>query len=140
MAIRYITAIVLGSLLLVNACTNSQSRVLETSQSAVQLRSFQAKQFDTKDKEFMMRSVMATLQDLGFVIDDANMLIGTVSATKLDGYALRMTVSIRPAAEKTVVRASANYNDQPVEDPVPYQRFYESLQKATFLEANDVIG
>lgn len=123
------------------ACVaDSRSRVLETSQSAVQLRSFQARQFETADGEMMMRAIMATLQDLGFVIDDANMLVGTVSATKLDGYALRMTVSSRRSQDFTVVRASANFNDQSVEDPLPYQRFFESLEKATFLEANDVVG
>lgn len=122
------------------ACNDSRSRVLESSQSAVQLRAFQARQFETTDKEEMIRSVMATLQDLGFVIDDANLQIGTVSATKLDGYALRMTVSVRPVEQKTVVRASANYNEVAVEDPIPYQNFFESLEKAVFLQANEVIG
>lgn len=131
---------VLISLVSLPACSDSRSRVLESSQSAVQLRAYQARQFDSTDKEEMIRSVMATLQDLGFVIDDANLQIGTVSATKLDGYALRMTVSVRPAAQRTVVRASANYNEQAVEDPIPYQNFFESLEKAVFLEANEVAG
>lgn len=122
------------------ACNDSRSRVLETTQSAVQLRAFQARQFDTSDKEMMVRAAMATLQDLGFVIDEANMLVGTVSATKLDGYALRMTISVRSLQDTSVVRASANFNDQAVEDPIPYQRFFESLEKAVFLEANEVVG
>lgn len=129
-----------SALIVLGACNDSRSRVLETSQSAVQLRSFQARQFDTADKEMMVRAVMATLQDLGFVIDDANMLVGTVSATKLDGYALRMTISVRSLPDQSVVRASANFNDKAVEDPIPYQRFFESLEKAVFLEANEVVG
>ena len=39
----------------------------------------------------MLRTVIAILQELGFVLDKANAILGTVSATKLKGYALRIT-------------------------------------------------
>jgi hypothetical protein len=44
----------------------------------------------------MLRTVIATMQDLSFVIDKADAGLGTVSGTKLDGYQLRMTVTVRP--------------------------------------------
>jgi hypothetical protein len=85
--------------------------------------------------------VIATLQDLGFVIDKADSLLGTVSATKLDSYALKMTVSVRPrGGTQLLVRANAQYNIKAVEDPQPYQQFFEALQKAMFLTAHEVDG
>jgi predicted RNA-binding protein with EMAP domain len=82
---------------------------------------------------------MATLQDLGFVIDQADAALGTVTATKLNRYALRMTVSIRPRGEtQTLVRANCQYEDKPVVEPLPYQRFFTSLEKGMFLAAHQV--
>ncbi|HYD32556.1 MAG TPA: hypothetical protein VEB64_17065 [Azospirillaceae bacterium] len=87
----------------------------------------------------MLRTVIATLQDLGFVVDNADATLGTVSGTKLDGYALRMTVSLRPRGQaQTVVRANAQYNIVAVEDPQPYQQFFAALEKALFLTAQQV--
>jgi hypothetical protein len=80
---------------------------------------------------------MATLQDLGFVLDKADATLGTVSATKLSSYALRMTVTVRPRGEtQLLVRANAQYNVKPVTDPEPYQQFFASLGKAMFLTAH----
>jgi hypothetical protein len=86
-----------------------------------------------------MRTVIATLQDLSFVVDKADTELGSISATKLDGYALRMTVSIRPHSDKRViVRANAQFNITPVTDPKPYQDFFVALEKAMFLTAQQV--
>lgn len=132
-------AIPLMSLVLMSCQNSSGNQALATSASAVQLRSFQSRAFDTNDKAKTQRTVIATLQDLGFVVDNADAVLGTVSGTKLDGYALRMTVSLRPRGEnQIVVRASAQYNVTPVEDPAPYQQFFAALEKAMFLTANQV--
>lgn len=120
---------------------NSRDQVLQSSASAVQLRSFQARTFDTADRTQTLRTVIATLQDLGFVVDKADATLGSVSATKLDGYALRMTVTTRPlGADQTIVRANAEYNAEAIEDPAPYQRFFDSLEQAMFLTAHQVEG
>jgi len=140
MKIKRETFAVLCSLVLVMGCqTNSRDQVLATSASAVQLRSFQSRAFETTDRDKMLRTVIATLQDLGFVVDNADATLGTVSGTKLDGYALRMTVSLRPRGQaQTVVRANAQYNIVAVEDPQPYQQFFAALEKALFLTAQQV--
>jgi hypothetical protein len=79
------------------------------------------------------------MQDLGFVIDKADETLGTISGTKLDGYALRLTVSVRSKGEsQLVVRANAQYNITAVEDPIPYQNFFTSLEKAMFLTAHAI--
>jgi hypothetical protein len=82
--------------------------------------------------------VIATLQDLGFVIDRADATLGSVSATKLDSNLLKITVSVRPRANQMLVRANAQYNLTPVEDPKPYQDFFTSLSKSLFLQAQNV--
>src|SRR3972149_3079484 len=123
--------------LLIMGCATTQERLLDSDTSQVQLRSIQTRAFDTTDKEKTLRTVMATLQDLGFVIDKADSVLGTVSATKLNYYSLRMTVTVRPRGEtQMLVRANAQYNVTPVTDPEPYQQFFTSLEKAMFLTAH----
>lgn len=132
-----------ASATLLTGCQTMKERVLDSSadgQTSVELRSIQTRAFDTTDKPKTMRSTIATLQDLGFVIDKADLDLGSVSATKLSGYALRMTVSVRPGSsgKNMIVRANAQYNNMPVTDPKPYQDFFVSLQKSMFLTANNV--
>jgi len=119
--------------------TTSMNQVMETSESQVAIRQIQTRAFDTTNHSKTLRTIIATLQDLGFVIDKADNDLGTVSGTKLNGYSLRMTVTVRPRGKKqTIVRANATYNVTPVEDPQPYQQFFTALQKAMFLTAHEV--
>ena len=117
---------------------NPPQRILE-GESQVQLRSIQTRSFETTEKQQTLRTVIATLQDLGFVIDKADADLGAVSATKLDGYELRMTVTVRPRDEtQLLVRASAQYQMKPIEDPEPYQDFFTALEKSMFLASHAV--
>jgi hypothetical protein len=142
-------SILVISILLLTACETTSSRLLDSSvgKSAVELRSIQGRAFDTKDQNKTLRTIIATLQDLSFVIDKADMELGTVSATKLDssnqgfgntGYMLRMTVSARPVGNRTLIRANAQFNITPVVEPKPYQDFFVALEKAMFLTAHQV--
>lgn len=122
-------------------CEESQSKALAVSESQVKLRSMQSRIFDTSDKIKTLRTAMATLQDLGFVIDKADDVLGSVSATKLDRYAVRITINVRPNGEtQMLVRANAQYNLKAIEDPEPYQQFFAAFEKAMFLTANDISG
>jgi hypothetical protein len=122
-----------------SSCAPSTRQILATSESQVKLRAIQTRAFDTTDKTQMLRSVIATLQDLGFVVDKADENLGVVSGTKLAGYVLRMTVTVRPYGEKQMhVRATAQYGIRFVEDPEPYQQFFDALSKAVFLTAHQV--
>lgn len=135
---RQIVLILIVISLFLVGCATTQQHLLDSDASQVQLRSIQTRAFDTTDKEKTLRTVMVTLQDLGFVIDKADSTLGTVSATKLrQQYALRVTVTVRPRGEtQLLVRANAQYNVQPVTDPEPYQQFFKSLEKAMFLTAH----
>ncbi len=126
---------------------STHDRLLDMDTSQVQLRSIQSRAFDTTDKERTMRAVIATLQDLGFMLDRADYTLGVVTASKgrADIYqlqapaTLRITVTVRPRGERQLlVRASAEYQRSPVTDPKPYQNFFNSLEKAMFLEAHQV--
>ncbi len=119
--------------------TNSKDQVLQVSSSQLALRSIQTRAFDTNNRQLLLRSIIATLQDLSFVIDKADATLGSVSATKLNGYQLRMTVTVRPRGEtQSLVRANAQYNLVAVEDPEPYQQFFTALEKSLFLTAHNV--
>lgn len=116
-----------------------KEQVLDSgSESQLQKRSYQTRAFDTTDKQKVLRATIATLQDLGFVIDRADATLGSISATKLDVYLLKITVSVRPRGDQMIVRANAQYNITPVEDPKPYQDFFNSLSKSLFLQAQQV--
>ncbi len=132
--------IVMSAILMLTGCqTDSKQQILAVTKSQVELRSFQTRAFDTTDKEKTLRTVMATLQDLSFVLDKADAVLGTVSGTKLDGYQLRITVTVRPRGEtQMLVRANAQYNIIAVEDPEPYQQFFVALERAMFLTAHEV--
>lgn len=120
-------------------CANSTASALDSGTNQVQMRQMQSRAFDTVDKARTMRTVIAVLQDLGFVIDKADLELGTVTATKLDGYALRMSVSVRPRnATQLLVRANAQYQEQAVDDAATYQAFFNSLAKGMFLSAQNV--
>jgi hypothetical protein len=120
-------------------CALSTDQVMQADQSAVQLRSYQERAFDTSDKEQTLRSVIATLQDLHFVLDKADLDLGIVSATKLSGYQLRVTVTVRPrGSTQMLVRINAQRGEVAVEDPKPYQDFFTALEKAMFLTAHEV--
>ena len=127
------------SALLLASCISTQGRLLDSQTSQLQLRSIQERAFETSDRERTLRAVMATLQDLGFILDAADYGLGTVSGTRWDRVPMRITVSVRPRGETQMfVRANCQIERKPVQDPVPYQRFFAALSKSLFLEAQEV--
>lgn len=136
---KHLAVALLLSLSLLGGCVaNAQKGVLDSNgESMLKLRQIQTRYFDTSNKKKTVEAVIATLQDLGFVLDKASLELGSVTATKLAGYRLRMTVNVMPrGAEQMTVRASAQYNIVPIEDPTPYQHFFDALAKSLFLQAH----
>ncbi len=105
----------------------------------LETRQIQTRQYDTLDKQMTLRSVIATLQDLGFTIDQADLELGTVTATRLHKYTMRMTVTVVEKGEKQMsVRANARIGEKSVTDAATYQDFFVVLDKAMFLTLNQV--
>lgn len=125
-------------LLMLSACASNNAAITDGG-SQLQVRQIQTREYDTLDKRDTLRSIIATLQDLGFVIDKADHELATVSATKLQDYQIRMTVTVRERdGERLAVRANARFNEQPIEDAHAYQDFFAVLDKAMFLTLHKV--
>lgn len=132
------------ALLLAGCATDPSREVLSGADNALKMRTAQTRAFETSDKNRVLRGVVATLQDLGFMVTAADATLGTVTARKFTvesgvPYDLRVTVSVRPRdADRMLVRANAEFNSKPVEDPHAYQRFFAALGKTLFLAEKEV--
>ena len=133
-----IRSLILASVLVVAGCA-APTGVITAGGSQVELRQIQSRNYDTSDRRGTLRSIIATLQDLGFVIDKADYELATISATKVQNYQIRMTVTVRQReGGRLTVRANARFNENPIEDPNAYQDFFISLDKAMFLTLHKV--
>ena len=116
---------------------NSRQQVLLTANSQAAQRAISTRYFDTGDQPAVFQGVLAALQDLGFVVDRADTALGTVSATRFGGA--RFTVTTRKGAgERTIVRASGQVNQTELTEPAAFQQFFEGLEQALFLQANEI--
>ncbi len=139
MNIRKLTILLLVVGIPTSGCASAPQQAIFESQSSVQQRSYQSRAFETTDTTQTLRTLIATMQDLGFVIDKADATLGSVSATKLDDYELRVTATVRRRGEtQTLVRVNAAWRDGAVTNPVMYQDFFVALEKAMFLTAQQV--
>jgi len=136
----YVIAVILIGIICSGCGTASRKQLLVASESQVQLRSIQTRAFDTSDKQKMLRTIISTLQDLDFVIDRADLTLGSVTGSKFSAnYVLKMSVTVRPRGNnQLLVRTNAQYGLQAIEDPKPYQDFFDALGKAMFLTAQQV--
>lgn len=112
--------------------------LLAPTEAQMKIRSAQTRTFDVKDRQVAMRSVIAALQDLGFIIERANDALGLVSAARFaePNYydVLGVTVTVRPQTDgRVMIRANAIYNNKPIEDPKVYQNFFATLERSLFV-------
>ena len=137
---------VLVMLLLLAGCAAPIASVTAGGNQA-ELRQMQTREYQQLDRRSAMRSVIATLQDLGFVIDRAEYELGLMTATRYEErtgpragqHIVRVTVTVTERAEQRLtVRANARYGETAIEDPEAYQDFFAALDKSLFLTANRV--
>lgn len=71
-------------LLAVTGCTivNHPNRNAQQQQTQLQTRQYQQREFDTNDVKLIMKAVLNTLQDDGFIVKNAVVDLGLLSATK----------------------------------------------------------
>ncbi|MGB5347712.1 MAG: hypothetical protein WBN23_16210 [Woeseia sp.] len=131
-------AILTFAILGLSSCVSSNDAITGSG-SQLQQRQIQTREYNTLDKRGALRSVLAALQDLGFVIDKADYELATITATKLRDYKIRMTVTVRErSAERIAVRANASLNEKQIDDPRAYQDFFAVLDKSMFLTLHKV--
>jgi hypothetical protein len=138
---KFSLPVLIVCVLILSACATTRTqRVLDMGdESQLQKRSYQSRIFDTNDKARTLRTVISTLQDLGFLIERADLELGSVSGSKTanEWVQAKITVSVRKkGTDRMLVRANAQYFIGPIDDPKQYQNFFSSLEKALFLTAH----
>lgn len=102
-------------------------------------RNMQTRAFDTTDEKKTLRAVIATLQDLDFVVTKADEVLGTITAMRIDRYPLKTTITVRPRGETQVeVRLNMYYHRSPVRKRLVYLDFFTSLANTISLTAHPV--
>lgn len=130
--------LLLGLLALAGCATTTPTNIAGGG-TQLETRQIQTREYDTLDKAMTLRSVIASLQDLGFTIDQADAELGTVTATRLDQYTMRMTVTVvQKEGERISVRANSRIGENAVMDAPTYQDFFVVLDKAMFLTLHKV--
>jgi len=137
---------VFGSLLIVFFCLllygcqtpETPQDLLVPNEAQLKLRNVQTRMFDVKDRNLAIRAVIASLQDLGFIIERANDPLGLVTAARFaePNYydVVTVTVTVRQhSTERLAIRANAIYNNKPIEDPKFYQNFFAALERSLFV-------
>jgi hypothetical protein len=76
------TSILLAAIALLTSCTIINQDRRPTPKSQTQVREIQTREFDTNNVNLVMKAVLNTLQDEGFVVKNAVMEIGLITAVK----------------------------------------------------------
>ena len=127
-------------------CVAEPSVSLEMEESAVEVRSYQSRDFEGVDVVTVMQALVGTLQDLGFVIKMGDARLGLVSASRFEAGGagalsgeLLLTATVRDAGQGVInVRVNARLGIRPIVDPEPYRDFFAAVTQAVFLEQGEV--
>ena len=119
-------------------CQTLSQQATDGGGSQLQVRQFQTKKFEGLTKTQALRASIATLQDLEFVVDKADFVLGSVTATKLTYGVIKISVIVRKTKSGVTLRANARQGRNPLSDPKVYQNFFTALDKSVFLVKNKV--
>lgn len=78
--VRYLFILAL-TCTLVYGCA-SATGVTEVPKTQLEIREYQTREYDTKDVKMVMKSLLNVLQDDGFIVKNASVDLGLISATK----------------------------------------------------------
>ena len=124
---RYLATILLVSF--ISGCASQIDPAL-VKQRELQVQRMQTRIFDTNNRSGLVRGVIAAMQDLSFVIDNADAQEGIIAAKKYGDYLIEMTVTVQPISNRQIlVHGIAQYKLKTIEDPFLYEQFFSSLQE-----------
>jgi len=134
---RYIELLLFLTVILQACVAGPPKELLTLTEAQMKIRSFQTRAFDINDQNKVLRGVVASLQDLGFIVERSNGPMGLVTAGKFGpkgrGF-VELTVTVRPKGEQqTEVRLNAIFNTKPIEDPKIYQNFFTVVERSLFV-------
>ena len=180
---RFSKLLVLFLCLGIIGCASVPKGFLKPSETSLEKKQLQMRQYETKDEEKIISSVAGVLQDLGFNLDNSETKLGFIAASKkadatsggqmagaifLDmlsalggghgnatancdkSQVVKASVITRLSLDggKITVRVTFqrivwNMSNQiskveSINDPEIYQKFYDGLSKAIFLEAQKI--
>lgn len=119
-------------------CQTLSERATGGGGTQLQLRQIQTRNFDSLTKTQALRASIATLQDLQFVIDKADYVLGSVTGTKVSHGVIKMSIIVRGKKSGVTIRANARQGKNPLAQPEVYQNFFTALDKSIFLVKNKV--
>lgn len=147
----------LGCLLL-SSCQTPGTAIdaLSAPQGSVQKRQIESRALKVSTDAALIQTIVATLQDFGFKIDESNAVVGLVSGSKSQSggafYGVKADVRVTITASKVQngssrVRANFQkiipshdprlYRSEPISDANLYQKFFSSLEQSLFLIRNE---
>jgi hypothetical protein len=87
-----------------------------------------SRQLAAADLARAQRLAIAALQDLGLALESADAARGTLVASRLDAYPLRLAITLAPATDGTLTATVvADYAGRPLADPRPAEAFLAAL-------------
>lgn len=129
---------------------------LSVSHGSVEKRQTESRPVEVSTDKVLIQTVVATLQDFGFKIDESSESVGLVSGSKSQqsgGFSglnadVRVTVTVsRVRNNSSNVRANFQkilpshdprlYRTEPISDSNLYQKFFNSLEQSLFLARNE---
>lgn len=79
---KAITLSILSLLMLVSCTVINQQRTPQPQKTQLQTRQVQTREYDTNDVKLVMKAVLNVLQDDGFIVRNAQIELGLLTATK----------------------------------------------------------
>ena len=146
---RY-AAFLLSLLVGLSACATNdvarQQSALTLSGNNLSERQIESRRYDTTDEASILSATIGIMQDLGFTIEESAAKSGLVTGSQDSaGQRVRLSIITTLSADKKAVTVRANFQrigwdgrNGPMRDPILYQRFFDKLSQAIFLEAHEI--
>jgi len=125
--LRSIAAILL--IAFIGGCA-SEIDPAKVKQHQLEVQRMQTAVFNTHDRKSVIRGIVAALQDLKFIISEADTEQGLVTAKKYGTYPIAMTVTIQPISSRQIlIHGIAQSKLKTLEDRALYEQFFTSVEK-----------